>query len=111
MGYRKCFVPTNTKIRINMKINLNTNFLDLDGIEVIAVESGQPINIGKALAHQIHYGTPPHPVKMGYWADKLHAGEELDLDPTDVDILKAFVSSPQNALMGGVKRQILTLLK
>lgn len=93
-----------------MKINLNTEFLDLDGNVVLASETNEPINIGKALAHQIHYGTPPHPVKMGYWADKLHAGEELDLDPTDVDILKAFVSSPQTPLMGGIKRQILTLI-
>jgi len=28
---------------------------------------------------------------MYYWAQKFYAGEELDLDPTDLSILKSFV--------------------
>jgi hypothetical protein len=65
-----------------MKINMNTAILGLDGKEI--PES----NIGKLIAQVLVQGSKGDALKFWHWAQKMYSGEELDLDPTDTEILK-----------------------
>lgn len=71
-----------------MKINLNKPILALDGKEI------EGSNLGQLLSQMlVSASTKENAVKMYYWAQKFYAGEEIDLDPTDLAILKSFVES------------------
>lgn len=71
-----------------MKLNLNKPILDLSGKEI------EGSNLGELVAQILaSASTKEHAVKMYYWATKLHAKEELDLDPSDSAILKSFIES------------------
>jgi hypothetical protein len=69
-----------------MKINLNKLIVDLSGKEIEGSDLGQLLAQMLASA-----STKENAIKMYYWAQKFYAGEELDLDPTDLSILKSFV--------------------
>lgn len=71
-----------------MKINLNKQLKDLSGKEMEGSNMGQLLSQILASASE-----KQNAVKMYYWATKLYAGEELDLDPIDTDILKSFVEN------------------
>ena len=71
-----------------MKINLNKSIVDLSGKEIEGSNLGQLLS--KMLASA---STKENAVKMYYWAQKLYAGEELDLDPSDTSILKSFIEN------------------
>jgi hypothetical protein len=68
-----------------MKVNMNTAVLDLDGKEI--PES----NIGKVIAQVLVQGSRGDALKFWHWAQKMYAGEELDLDPSDSETLKNFI--------------------
>lgn len=68
-----------------MKLNLNHNLLGLDGQEIA------DSNLGKLVANILATTNKGDAAKMWHWALKLHAGEELELDPTDAETLKSFV--------------------
>jgi hypothetical protein len=68
-----------------MKINLNHNLLGLDGQEIA------DSNLGKLIANILATTNKGDAAKLWHWALKLHAGEELELDPTDVETLKNFI--------------------
>jgi hypothetical protein len=71
-----------------MKINLNKSIVDLSGKEI------EGSNLGQLLSQMLaSASTKENAVKMYYWAQKLYSGEELDLDPSDLSILKSFVES------------------
>ena len=46
---------------------------------------------------------------MYYWAQKFYAGEEIDLDPTDLSILKSFIEGNEQ-LTVLAKAQILEVI-
>jgi hypothetical protein len=69
-----------------MKINLNKSIVDLSGKEIEGSNLGQLVS--QLLASS---SSKENTIKMYYWAQKLYAGEELDLDPTDLSILKSFI--------------------
>jgi hypothetical protein len=69
-----------------MKINLNKSIVDLSGKEIEESNLGQLVS--QLLASS---SSKENTIKMYYWAQKLYAGEELDLDPTDLSILKSFI--------------------
>ena len=71
-----------------MKINLNKSITDLSGKEIEGSDLGQLLAQMLASA-----STKENAVKMYYWAQKLYAKEELDLDPSDTSILKSFVEN------------------
>jgi hypothetical protein len=71
-----------------MKINLSKSLKDLSGKEMEGTNMGQLLSQILASASE-----KQNAVKMYYWATKLYAGEELDLDPTDLSILKSFIES------------------
>ena len=73
-----------------MKINLNKALKDLSGKEMEGSNMGQLLSQILASASE-----KQNAVKMYYWATKLYAGEELDLDPTDTGILKSFVENSE----------------
>lgn len=86
------------------KINLNTNFKDLDGKEI------ENNNIGKTVAQVLSQSTSGNALKFWDWAIKLQAGKELDLDPSDKQTLKEFIENAQNLIILA-KAQILALIK
>ena len=66
-------------------INFNKNLLDLDGKEI------EGANIGKVVAQTLVSSGKGDALKLWHWANKMHQGEELDLDPTDAETLKTFI--------------------
>jgi len=69
-----------------MKINLNKSIVDLSGKEIEGSNLGQLVS--QLLASS---SSKENTIKMYYWAQKLYAGEEIDLDPTDLSIFKSFI--------------------
>ena len=68
-----------------MKLDFNFSLTDLDG---------QPIensNAGKLLANTLAQQAKGDALKFMSWALKLHAGESLELDPSDKETLKNFI--------------------
>lgn len=88
-----------------MKLNLNKPITDLSGAPM------ENSNMGSLLSQILaSASTKENAVKLYYWATKLYAGEELDLDPTDVSVLKNFVESNEQ-LTVLAKAQILEEFK
>jgi hypothetical protein len=65
-----------------MKLNLNLPIVALDGTEIA------DSNVGKLIAQVLAQGSKGDALKFWHWAQKLYAGEELDLDPSDAETLK-----------------------
>lgn len=72
-----------------MKIQLNKNLVGLDGQEI------DQSNMGKLLATILSSSNKGDALKFWSWATKLHSGEELDLDPSDMETLKNFVKDSE----------------
>ena len=66
-------------------INFNKNLLGLDGKEVADT------NIGKIVGQSLIQSGRGDALKFWHWANKMYKGEELDLDPTDTDVLRNFI--------------------
>jgi hypothetical protein len=67
------------------KIELNKPILSLDGSPI------EDSNLGKLLSQMLASSNKGDALKFMAWALKLHAGEPIELDPTDRDVLKNFV--------------------
>jgi len=67
------------------KIFLNKAITDLDGKDI------EGSNLGKLVAQMLVTSNKGDALKFMAWALKLHAGEELELDPTDKETLKNFI--------------------
>lgn len=67
------------------KIDLNKAITDLDGN---AIEGS---NLGKLVAQMLVTSSKGDALKYMAWALKLHAGEVLELDPSDKENLKNFI--------------------
>lgn len=68
-----------------MKINMNVSILGLDGKEL------PDSNIGKLIAQVLVQSSKGDAAKLWFWAQKLYAGEALELDPSDAETLKNFI--------------------
>jgi hypothetical protein len=66
-------------------INLNNPLTDLDGKEI------PDSNIGKIVAQMLVTATKGDALKFMAWALKLHAGESIEIDPSDLETLKSFI--------------------
>lgn len=86
-----------------MKVNLNTEVIDLNGEKV----NGS--NLGKTIAEHLAYSTSGDALKMMSWATKLYNGEELDLDPSDLGTFKEFIKNNNN-LSVLIKSRVLEIL-
>ena len=69
-----------------MKLNFNFDFSGLDGQ---FFENG---NAGKTLAAALANSNKGDALKFWEWAKKLYQGEVLDLDKSDQETLKSFIS-------------------
>lgn len=67
------------------KVDLNKSITDLDGN---AIEGS---NLGKLVAQMLVTSSKGDALKYMAWALKLHAGEPLDLDPSDKETLRNFI--------------------
>lgn len=67
------------------KINLNKAIKDLDGNDI------EGSNLGKLVAQMLVTSSKGDALKFMAWALKLHAGETLELDPSDKETLKNFI--------------------
>jgi hypothetical protein len=86
-----------------MKIDFNTNLLGLDGAQI------EGAHMGKLVANTLATSNKGDALKFWSWATKLHAGEELDLDPSDAETLKNFIKDSENLTILS-KAQILSCL-
>jgi len=86
------------------KVDLNKSITDLDGN---AIEGS---NLGKLVAQMLVTSSKGDALKYMAWALKLHAGETLELDPSDLQTLKSFVESHEQLTILS-KAQILDALK
>jgi len=73
-----------------MKLNLNLPIVGLDGTEIA------DSNVGKLIAQVLAQGSKGDALKFWHWAQKLYAGEELDLDPTDAETLKNVIKDNES---------------
>lgn len=73
-----------------MKVNMNKAILGLDGQEI--AES----NLGKLIAQVLVQNSKGDALKFWHWAQKLYAGEELELDPTDSETLKSAIKDNES---------------
>lgn len=67
------------------KVNLNKAITDLDGKEI------EGSNLGQLVAQMLASSNKGDALKYMSWALKLHAKEELELDPSDKETLKNFI--------------------
>jgi hypothetical protein len=85
-------------------INFNKNCLALDGQEVADT------NIGKIVGQSLIQSGKGDALKFWHWANKMYKGEELDLDPTDTDVLRNFIKENETMTIW-VKAQALECFK
>lgn len=85
-------------------MDLNFNLLSLDGQEIADAHAG------KLLANVLVSAGKGDAMKYWTWAQKLYAGEELSLDPSDMETLKNFVKE-SDTMSILAKAQILERIK
>ncbi len=72
-----------------MKINFNALLKNLDGKDMM--DGGETVKLGRLLGTQL-IQTPKGEVLKHYdWAMKMHHGEPIELDKTDVEYLEKFI--------------------
>lgn len=90
-------------------LDFNVTLKGLDGQEV-KDEKGESIPVGKLLANQLAFTNKGDALKMFHWAQKMYAGETLDLDKSDESTLKEFIKNNEQ-LTVLAKAQILNVFK
>lgn len=85
------------------KLNFNLGFKGLDGVEMPGV------NIGKTLGSALAADTKGDPLKKWSIAQRIHNGEEIELDPSDIQMLKDFTTNSEGFTILA-KAQILDIL-
>jgi len=73
-------------------MNFNKPIKSLNG-NVVKDQNGKEVTLGSILADQLVSGSKGDAVKFYGWALKLHEGHELDLDKSDKQTLKDFVTN------------------
>lgn len=91
-----------------MQLDLNIDVKNLDGTPMLDGEN--PVKLGKALASQLAQSQTDDPLKTWTWATKLHAGEAIELDPSDVAKFRTTVMSLTQA-SDMLKAQVLLALQ
>lgn len=72
-----------------MKVQLNKNLLGLDGQEI------ENSHIGKIVASTLAGANKGDAAKFWHWSTKFYAGEELELDPSDLETLRNFIKDSE----------------
>jgi hypothetical protein len=83
-------------------LDLNKPIKGLDGKQI-----GEH-TLGKALSEQLAFANKGDALKLFNWAQKLYNGESLDLDKSDENVLKDFITNNESFTIL-VKAQLLEL--
>ena len=86
-----------------MKVQLNKNLLGLDGQEI------ENSHMGKLVASTLAGANKGDAAKFWHWSVKFYAGEELELDPSDLETLRNFIKDSEQLTILS-KAQILNQL-
>lgn len=86
-----------------MIINLNKSLIDFENVVI------PNSNMGKLVANVIVQETKGDAIKKFYIAQKLYNGDDVDLDPSDLQMLKSIVEDTESLTIIA-KAQILPLL-
>jgi hypothetical protein len=73
-------------------MNFNKPIKGLNG-QAVKDQNGKEVMLGYILAEQLVSGSKGDAVKFYGWALKLHEGVELDIDKSDKQTLKDFVTN------------------
>jgi len=95
--------------KIITMLDFNQTLKGLDG-EAVKDMDGKEVAVGKLLASQLASSNKGDALKMFTWAQKVYAGEQLDLDPSDTSTLKSFVKDNEQ-LTVLAKAQLLMVFK
>lgn len=87
-----------------MKLDLNKPFLQLDGTEF----PDKP-TLGKNLSNILVSGTKEDALKFYDWAVKLHKGEPIDVDKSDLKKIREFVENHETMIIL-MKAQVLNII-
>lgn len=90
-------------------LDFNQALKGLDGKEVLN-EKDEPLTVGKLLASQLAGASKGDALKLFGWAQKLYAGETLELDKSDEGTLKEFIKGC-DSLTVLAKAQMLLVFK
>lgn len=92
-----------------MKLDLNKNYKDLDGNDLVDRDTNDKLNMGKQLAVILSQRTPQiEALKAFDWALALHKGNPIEIDKTDLIKLIKFIESCEG-LSNLAKAQLLQL--
>lgn len=73
-----------------MKIDFNKPILQLDGT-AFKEQDGSDVMLGKTLANALAMQSKGDILKYFGWAQKMYNGQAVEMDKSDVDILKGFI--------------------
>lgn len=90
-------------------LDFNKALKGLDGTDV-KDEKNESLPVGKLLASQLASANKGDALKMFTWAQKVYAGEALDLDKSDEGTLKEFIKSNEQMTVLA-KAQLLEVFK
>jgi hypothetical protein len=90
-------------------LDFNKALKGLDGQDV-KDEKNESLPVGKLLASQLASANKGDALKMFTWAQKVYAGEALDLDKSDEGTLKEFIKSNEQMTVLA-KAQLLEVFK
>jgi len=90
-------------------LEFNKTLNGLDG-KPLKESEGKEVTLGRFLSGFLANHTKGDALKFFSWAQKLYAGENLDLDESDKETLKEFIKSHEGLTILS-KAQMLTLFK
>lgn len=73
-------------------MNFNKPMKGLNG-QSVKDQNGKEVTLGNVLANELVSGNKGDAVKFYGWALKLHEGKEIELDKSDTQTLKDFVTN------------------
>ena len=73
-------------------MNFNKPIKSLSG-NVVKDQNGKEVTLGGILAELLVNGNKGDAIKFYGWALKLHEGKEIDLDKSDTQTLKEFITN------------------
>lgn len=89
-----------------MKINFNKPVLALDGKPVQNGANGET-TLGQILSQAIASHGKGDALKLFGWAQKMYNAEEIEVDESDLSVLKELINNPELGLTNLSKAQML----
>ena len=90
-------------------LDFNQTLKGLDGL-AIKDEKEKDVTLGKLLGNQLAFAQKGDALKLFSWAQKVYNGETLDLDKSDTQTLKDFITNNEQLTILA-KAQLLEVFK